>query len=63
MPKSNQDYWLPKLEGNVKRFNKNQTDLEKMGWRVFVLWECEVGNPDKLMKLVKKIKEQKNSNP
>ena len=63
MPKSNRDYWRPKLEGNVKRFSKNQTDLKKMGWRVFVLWECEVGKPDKLMKLVKKIKEHKNSNP
>lgn len=57
MPKSNQDYWQPKLEGNVKRFEKNLIALNKMGWRVFVLWECEVGMPDKLRELVRKIKE------
>ena len=62
MPKSNQDYWHPKLEGNVKRFKKNQAALKRMGWRVFVLWECEARKPDKLAKLVKKIKEHEKAN-
>ena len=41
-PKSNQDYWLPKLEKNVARFNDNIAKLKMSGWKVFVIWECEL---------------------
>ena len=41
-PKSNQEYWLPKLERNVTRDAENLARLREMGWEVFVLWECEV---------------------
>lgn len=61
MPKSNQDYWGPKLERNVKRFNKNLMVLKKMGWRVFVFWECEAGKPEEFIRLARKIKEHEDS--
>ena len=40
-PKSNQDYWHPKLEGNVRRFEQARKTLEEKKIKVYVLWECE----------------------
>ena len=42
MPKSRQAFWLAKFEANVARDKRNQRDLKKTGWKVIVLWECEV---------------------
>jgi len=41
IPKSNKSYWLPKLENNVARFKNNTDKLLDMGWKVFIVWECE----------------------
>lgn len=41
LPKSNLDYWLPKLERNVTRDAQHITDLEAAGWDVLTIWECE----------------------
>ena len=42
MPKSRVDFWGPKLEGNRLRDQRNQAELERLGWEVLVIWECEV---------------------
>lgn len=42
IPKSNQDYWKPKLEKNCKRDEENYTVLKNSGWNVLVVWECEL---------------------
>jgi DNA mismatch endonuclease (patch repair protein) len=41
-PRSNQDYWQPKLEKNVRRDSEHIQTLTEAGWAVLVLWECEV---------------------
>ena len=41
-PKSNLDYWLPKLDGNVVRDADNRVRLRELGWDSLVIWECEV---------------------
>lgn len=41
-PASNVAYWNRKLDGNLERDGRNLAQLEKMGWRVIVLWECEL---------------------
>lgn len=40
-PKSNAAYWAPKLKGNVERDSQKIFELERLGYRVFVIWECE----------------------
>lgn len=40
VPQSNQGFWGPKLEGNVRRDRENQRALRRLGWRVAVVWEC-----------------------
>ena len=42
MPKSRLEYWVPKLEGNKKRDAEHIKALEKDGWRVIVVWDCEL---------------------
>lgn len=41
-PSSNQDYWQPKILGNVERDKKNADQLRSQGWNVIVVWECEL---------------------
>ena len=48
MPKSKLDFWRPKLEGNRERDLRNQEILEKLGWHVLVVWECEMKNIEKV---------------
>lgn len=42
MPKSNVDFWKKKLYGNRERDRRNQRELEEMGWKVIIVWECEL---------------------
>ena len=42
MPKSNVEYWEKKLYGNKERDERNQKELEAMGWKVITVWECEL---------------------
>ena len=47
-PKSKLDYWLPKLQRNVERDQRNRDQLINSGWRVLVIWECETKHKDSL---------------
>ena len=44
MPLSNQSYWVPKIKRNIERDKNNIMTLESMGWKVIVIWECELKN-------------------
>lgn len=41
-PKSNTEYWIAKFDRNVKRDAENLRRLQDEGWRVHVVWECEL---------------------
>lgn len=41
-PASNQEYWIPKIQKNVERDIKNQKSLTELGWKVIVIWECQL---------------------
>ncbi|OXN01430.1 DNA mismatch endonuclease vsr [Bifidobacterium vansinderenii] len=43
MPKSNVEFWTAKLTRNRERDRRQHAELEAMGWRVIVVWECELG--------------------
>lgn len=42
MPKSNSEYWTPKLKRNIEHDKQHKEVLESQGWRVIILWECEI---------------------
>ena len=41
-PTSNEDYWIPKITRNVERDQNNHELLQELGWRVIVIWECQL---------------------
>lgn len=42
MPKSNVRFWKEKFRGNVERDQRHYRNLRESGWRVVVVWECEI---------------------
>jgi len=42
VPRSNLAYWRPKLERNKARDIANCDALRLTGWKILVIWECEV---------------------
>lgn len=42
LPKSNTDWWNEKFERNIKRDQIKVEELERSGWKVLVVWECEI---------------------
>jgi len=41
-PATRQSYWIPKFKRTVARDNRNRAALKEAGWRVVVVWECEI---------------------
>ena len=44
MPASNIDYWEKKFKRTQERDNSQYRQLEKLGWKVVIVWECEAKN-------------------
>ena len=42
IPESNQDFWIPKLEANIARDARNRRRLNRMGYSVITVWECQI---------------------
>lgn len=47
-PKSRLEFWRPKLEGNRERDEKNNKALQRKGWKVMTIWECQLKNTGRL---------------
>ena len=48
LPKTKRSYWSPKISRNLDRDEKNLVLLQKTGWQVLVIWECETKKPETL---------------
>lgn len=48
LPKSRNDFWEPKLTANRVRDLRNERALRALGWRVQVIWECQIANTERL---------------
>lgn len=63
-PKSNAEYWYKKITRNVERDKRYYMELKLMGWKVIVVWECELkreATPDRLSALTLQIINHTNS--
>lgn len=47
-PKTNVAFWNKKFSTNVDRDRSNQNELKEMGWKVLVVWQCEIKDSDAL---------------
>lgn len=53
-PKSNMNYWIPKLESNRRRDKRNIAALRRLGWKVLIIRECETERTEKLSSKLQK---------
>jgi len=60
-PKTNTAYWLTKIVNNSKRDIKNKNLLEKLGFKVFTIWECETKKSDLLNEKISQIIQHKQN--
>ena len=42
IPRTRTNYWRAKLDGNIARDRENQRALRLAGWKVFIVWTCEI---------------------
>lgn len=56
IPKTRTEWWAAKLARNKARDVEVRAELEAAGWRVFVIWECEVADRRMLDGLARKLK-------
>lgn len=59
-PKDNSEFWKNKLLTNKERDEKEKKEIEELGWKVIVVWECQLKKAERertLNWLVEKIRE------
>ena len=54
-PNSNVTFWQSKILKNKARDNKVERELHKIGWNVFIIWECELRNKETFDKTLNKL--------
>ena len=45
-PKTRQEFWEAKFRDNINRDKLNQENLSSKGWKIIVVWECEIKDKD-----------------
>ena len=48
-PTTNVSFWNKKLDANKERDSRFLRKLRRLGWKVLVVWECEIKKPEKLL--------------
>lgn len=44
LPETRKEFWEKKISDNVKRDQKNIAQLSELGWKVIVIWQCQIKN-------------------
>ena len=52
VPATRSDFWIHKFEENVQRDKRNYDVLRTLGWRVIVMWECEISSISDIRKFL-----------
>ena len=47
-PSTNQEFWNKKIDANIARDAYNATELERAGWEVLTVWECQTRSEENL---------------
>lgn len=42
VPKTNTEFWVKKIETNRERDSRKINGLQNLGWKVIVVWECQL---------------------
>ncbi len=57
-PKSNSEFWIAKFDRNVTRDQRVASELQTRGWRVIVVWECELSAKSKAVATISRVIEE-----
>lgn len=60
LPTSNIDYWTKKIKSNEDRDLRNKQMLRNSGWKIIIVWECEVKSKNRDKRFVKLVQEIQN---
>lgn len=60
-PKSRIEFWQEKFALNIARDRRNAADLEALGWRVSVVWQCETTDAGRLEEILRNVSKPKCS--
>lgn len=52
IPKSNTEFWTAKFKRNLVRDAEVSEALAAQGWKVLVVWQCELAEPKELLERV-----------
>ena len=64
-PQNNADFWKSKIIANIERDRKKESELNERGWKVIVIWECQLkprSKDDTLKSLIKELEAIHGSN-
>ena len=61
-PKTNTEFWYAKFKYNQERDERNYQKLRDLGWRVLIVWECEIRHGDSKTTLEKLIEDIRGLN-
>jgi len=54
-PKTNVDYWNKKLENNINKQKRDIAELNRLGWNVGIVWECQTKDINKTNEVLESI--------
>lgn len=60
-PRVRKEFWRQKIGANMRRDRTNAQRLRKLGWRVFVVWECRAHEQRSLSNLARKLRTSKGA--
>lgn len=56
LPKTNRPFWREKIIANQARDRRKARELSRLGYVVYTLWQCEIGDPKRLGALAKALR-------
>ncbi len=62
LPETRKEFWKKKISDNMERDQRNIQELERQGWNIIVVWECEIKNKVKREKRLRKLVDEIVSN-
>lgn len=62
-PSSRRAYWNKKIDGNIARDARDRRALRRLGWRILVVWECELRDPGRLERRLRRFLAEGGARP
>ncbi|MGZ8910679.1 MAG: very short patch repair endonuclease [Methylococcaceae bacterium] len=53
LPQTRKDFWESKIHTNKERDKRNIMELEKLNWKVLVVWQCELKNLSNIQEIIR----------